>query len=184
MLLLLVYTIVAAQGLRATVGGREDGSAGQEAAAVPAWFFPSAADAPLVGSSPVGTGGGDTAKRLLRPAEGAVLLGILGVELFSVLHPWIMKGRLPFLPLMCISVYCAGGLVWAWLRLGEPYFGALGVSLGEVVHSEAKAPPHEPRDVSRDAWEAEGVGPHKGSLQTRARHESAVWQSRSRRVVR
>ena len=43
------------------------------------------------------------------------LLGIVVVEFYaSFLHFWVFKDTLPFLPLMLVSVYCAGGIVWCW----------------------------------------------------------------------
>ncbi|URE00499.1 ALG6, ALG8 glycosyltransferase family [Musa troglodytarum] len=43
------------------------------------------------------------------------LLGLLGVELWGqLLHPYIFGSRLPFLPLMLISIYCAAGMMYSW----------------------------------------------------------------------
>lgn len=44
------------------------------------------------------------------------LLGLLGVELWGqLLHPYIFGSRLPFLPLMLISIYCAAGMMYSWV---------------------------------------------------------------------
>ncbi|OAE31919.1 hypothetical protein AXG93_4485s1060 [Marchantia polymorpha subsp. ruderalis] len=45
------------------------------------------------------------------------LCGLIPVELYSqFLHPFVFKDRLPFVPLMLISVYCAVGLFYSWAK--------------------------------------------------------------------
>lgn len=44
------------------------------------------------------------------------LLGLLAVEIWGqFLHPFFLGDRLPFVPLMLISVYCALGIMYSWL---------------------------------------------------------------------
>lgn len=46
----------------------------------------------------------------------AYLLGLVGVEVWGqFLHPRVLGGKYPFLPLMSISVYCAFGIIYSWL---------------------------------------------------------------------
>ncbi|XP_052191791.1 probable dolichyl pyrophosphate Glc1Man9GlcNAc2 alpha-1,3-glucosyltransferase [Diospyros lotus] len=44
------------------------------------------------------------------------LFGVLAVETWTqLLHPILLGNRLPFLPLMMISVYCAFGMMYSWI---------------------------------------------------------------------
>ncbi|KAL9245224.1 hypothetical protein vseg_018900 [Gypsophila vaccaria] len=44
------------------------------------------------------------------------LLGLVAVEVWGqFLHPMILGDKLPFLPLMLISVYCAFGIMYSWV---------------------------------------------------------------------
>lgn len=44
------------------------------------------------------------------------LLGLLAVEIYGQLvHPILFTERLPFLPLMLISIYCAFGMMYSWI---------------------------------------------------------------------
>ncbi|XP_058104153.1 probable dolichyl pyrophosphate Glc1Man9GlcNAc2 alpha-1,3-glucosyltransferase [Magnolia sinica] len=44
------------------------------------------------------------------------LLGMVGVEIWGqLLHPYIFSNKLPFLPLMLVSIYCALGMMYSWL---------------------------------------------------------------------
>ena len=51
---------------------------------------------------------------LLRGYELAYLSGFVPLEIFvSALHPMLLGPRMPFLPLLCTSVYCAVGVHYA-----------------------------------------------------------------------
>lgn len=44
------------------------------------------------------------------------LLGLVAVEIYGqFVHPIIFAERLPFLPLMMISIYCAFGMMYSWI---------------------------------------------------------------------
>ncbi|KAJ8573422.1 hypothetical protein K7X08_009933 [Anisodus acutangulus] len=44
------------------------------------------------------------------------LLGLLAVEIYGqFVHPILFAERLPFLPLMLISIYCAFGMMYSWI---------------------------------------------------------------------
>lgn len=61
--------------------------------------------------------------RLLARREAAYLAGLPALEAFSaVVHPLLLP-RLPFLPLLLTSVYCAAGMSWAWWRMARHYLG-------------------------------------------------------------
>lgn len=48
--------------------------------------------------------------------EKIYLLGLLLVEVWGqFLHPVFLGNRLPFLPLMMISIYCAFGMMYSWM---------------------------------------------------------------------
>lgn len=48
--------------------------------------------------------------------EKSYLLGLLLVEVWGqFLHPALLGNRLPFLPLMMISIYCAFGVMYSWI---------------------------------------------------------------------
>lgn len=49
--------------------------------------------------------------------EACYLYGLVFLEFYcSVIHPFTaLAVKLPFLPLMLTSVYCAVGVVWAWI---------------------------------------------------------------------
>lgn len=52
----------------------------------------------------------------LKWIEKSYLLGLLLVEVWGqFLHPALLGNRLPFLPLMMISVYCAFGVMYSWI---------------------------------------------------------------------
>jgi hypothetical protein len=56
--------------------------------------------------------------QLVPPAVAAFLLGLFGLEVYcSLLHGWLLGQRLPFLPLMLTSVYCALGVGWVWATI-------------------------------------------------------------------
>ncbi|XP_048132670.1 probable dolichyl pyrophosphate Glc1Man9GlcNAc2 alpha-1,3-glucosyltransferase isoform X2 [Rhodamnia argentea] len=63
-------------------------------------------------SSSLAKGGGFTIGWITR----CYLFGILLVELWGqFLHPYILGNKLPFVPLMMISVYCAFGIMYSWI---------------------------------------------------------------------
>jgi len=49
--------------------------------------------------------------------EAWYLYGLVFLEFYcGVIHPFtVLAVKLPFLPLMLTSVYCAVGVVWAWI---------------------------------------------------------------------
>ncbi|KAL5973715.1 hypothetical protein ACLOJK_030371 [Asimina triloba] len=62
----------------------------------------------------------DTAERegcsLIGWIEVIYLLGMVGVEIWGqFLHPYFFHDKLPFLPLMLISIYCAMGMIYSWI---------------------------------------------------------------------
>ena len=60
-------------------------------------------------------------ERLLARREAAYLAGLPALEAFgAVVHPLLMP-RLPFLPLLLTSMYCAVGMAWAWWRMARHY---------------------------------------------------------------
>lgn len=62
-------------------------------------------------------------QQLLAPREAVFLAGLPALEAFgAVMHPLLLP-RLPFLPLLLTSVYCAGGMAWAWWRMARHYLG-------------------------------------------------------------
>lgn len=56
--------------------------------------------------------------RLFRisPMAKVYLLGLLMVELYGqFLHPYLLGSKLPFVPLLMISTYCAVGITYSWI---------------------------------------------------------------------
>ncbi|PSN43179.1 putative dolichyl pyrophosphate Glc1Man9GlcNAc2 alpha-1 [Blattella germanica] len=55
---------------------------------------------------------------LLNVVESLYLVGLVPLFMFeNVVHPWLgLDKRLPFLPLMLTSVYCAIGVMYFWLK--------------------------------------------------------------------
>lgn len=52
---------------------------------------------------------------LLSWLQRVYMLGFVGLEvLVNGVHPMVLGTRLPFLPLMMTSVYCALGVTWVW----------------------------------------------------------------------
>jgi len=60
---------------------------------------------------------------ILEQLENAYLLGFGPLLAFILAFPLVFStnSQLDFLPLMMTSVYCALGLVWAFIRLGTIY---------------------------------------------------------------
>jgi alpha-1,3-glucosyltransferase len=60
---------------------------------------------------------------ILEQLENAYLLGFAPLLAFTLAFPLFFGGnpQVEFLPLMMTSVYCALGLVWAFIRLGTIY---------------------------------------------------------------
>lgn len=68
------------------------------------------------GREELGVSGDRHGNKLIGWVGTAYLLGMLCVEVWGqLLHPYIFGGRLPFLPLMLISIYCAIGMVYSWV---------------------------------------------------------------------
>jgi ALG6, ALG8 glycosyltransferase family len=65
----------------------------------------------------VGASGPLPAPRL----ERLYLYGLVPLEVYGLLHGWLLGGQLPFLPLLLVSVYCALGILWAWLKMAGAY---------------------------------------------------------------
>ena len=66
---------------------------------------------------------------LLRSWELAYVLGLLPLDLFcSFLHPLALAPRMPFLPLMATSVYCALGVLHATALVYRLWAAALDES--------------------------------------------------------
>jgi len=53
----------------------------------------------------------------INTAEQAYLYGLIGVQLFSSAHSFILGDKLPFLPLLLTSVYCSIGVGYAYIKL-------------------------------------------------------------------
>lgn len=73
-----------------------------------------------------GKGWDGLARRALRPVGGSMmpplavlyLAGFFALEVYcSLVHPALLGARLPFLPLMLTSMYCALGVGWVWARM-------------------------------------------------------------------
>ncbi len=61
---------------------------------------------------------------LLHPLAALYVIGFVPLEVYcSALHGVVFKGRLPFLPLMLTSLYCALGVGSVWLRMTLGYMG-------------------------------------------------------------
>jgi hypothetical protein len=66
--------------------------------------------------------GGKAAKArpLLPRHERLYLWGLVAVEVAtSWVLPPLLKQRLPFLPLMAVSLYCSLGMMYCWVKLGQ-----------------------------------------------------------------
>lgn len=48
--------------------------------------------------------------------EKSYLVGLVVIEIWGqFLHPLLLGDKLPFLPLMLISIYCAFGIMYSWI---------------------------------------------------------------------
>lgn len=66
------------------------------------------------------TGSNGSSTLLLTPYERLYLWGLVAVELaISWVLPLLLGERLPFLPLMAVSLYCSLGMLHAWRRLAQ-----------------------------------------------------------------
>lgn len=44
------------------------------------------------------------------------LFGLLGIEIWGqFLHPYLLGDKLPFVPLLLVSLYCAFGMIYSWV---------------------------------------------------------------------
>lgn len=83
-----------------------------------------AAKARTPGQKRVGKFGLKESSGIVTNSEGFVigwigkiyLMGLLVVEIWGqFLHPVLLSNRLPFLPLMVVSIYCALGMMYSWI---------------------------------------------------------------------
>jgi alpha-1,3-glucosyltransferase len=78
-------------------------------------------------------------RTIITSMEETFLYGLVVVELFVLLwHPFFIAPALPFLPLLVVSVYCAIGMVWGWLRCADEFFRRAGML---ASYAEEPAPP-------------------------------------------
>lgn len=77
--------------------------------------------------------------------EACYLYGLVVLELYcSAIHPFTaLAGKLPFLPLMLTSVYCAVGVIWAWIlfyadTLASPLINRTAVSTVRATSAKKK----------------------------------------------
>ncbi len=84
----------------------------------------------------------DLPSQMLSWPAVCVLWGLAGVEVYSLIHPFLLGDRLPFLPLMMTSVYCAAGLLWGWFCLGWSLLPSVSAGVGPSARAkrEAKSP--------------------------------------------
>lgn len=68
--------------------------------------------------SSVSSSDASTQQPWLSSLNKALLVGLLPLQICVGLIQPLLLPRLPFLPLMCISLYCALANVWFWIRLG------------------------------------------------------------------
>ena len=68
------------------------------------------------------------------------LAGFLPLELYCVFgHTLVFKDRLPFVPLMLTSLYCALGIVWVWAYMAWGYVQAAVAAPAVGMRSKQKA---------------------------------------------
>jgi alpha-1,3-glucosyltransferase len=74
-------------------------------------------------AAPGGGGGGQSGGSGWLPAAARLYMaGLVPLELYCALgHRALLGDRLPFVPLMLTSVYCAAGVLWAWGRMALWY---------------------------------------------------------------
>lgn len=69
--------------------------------------------------------------------EFVYLLGLAPLEMYCTFgHSLLMGERLPFMPLMLTSVYCALGVSYAWALQFRQYIG-LAFAASGVIHRES-----------------------------------------------
>ena len=93
------------------------------------------------GSGRAAAGDGPPPPPLLRPLERAYLLGLVPLEVYCTwAHPVLLRGALPFLPLMLTSLYCSLGMVYLWLACMLP--ATVGAPTGKAL---SECPPAQAR---------------------------------------
>lgn len=62
------------------------------------------------------------AKRAIPTAMAAYVWGLVPLECYcGLMHPLLFRGRMEFLPLMLVSLYCAVGITAVWARMAAEY---------------------------------------------------------------
>lgn len=69
---------------------------------------------------------------ILDTLERLYIAGFVPLHLVVTLLPYVLGPSKEFLPLLLTSVYCAVGLVWAFIRLSVIYLRSQNLSLHSV----------------------------------------------------
>ena len=69
---------------------------------------------------------------ILDTLERLYIAGFVPLHLVVTLLPYVLGPSKEFLPLLLTSVYCAVGLVWAFIRLSAIYLRSQNLSLHSV----------------------------------------------------